>query len=89
MAARRHGGYMIITDPVEGTTEADTVTCFHCQRLVSYQTRGQFAERSGGCRVCGKVICLLCVEVGTCTPWEKQMQASEERARFRREAGLS
>lgn len=87
--AGRHGGYIIIVDPENGTREFDTITCFHCQALVHYGRHSEFTERTGGCRLCGKVICIPCVDQGSCTPWWDQMTKAENQARFRREAGLN
>ena len=85
----RRSGYITITDPETGTREFDTITCFHCQQLVHWATSYEFVARTGGCGVCGKVICISCVNLGVCTPWEVQMVKAENNARFRREAGLN
>lgn len=86
--SKRTGGYISIVDPVEGNREYETFTCFHCQHLIHFATRAQLSERSGGCSMCSRVICLPCVEKGSCTPWEKQIEHMENRERFRRQAGL-
>lgn len=89
MRLARGTGYEIIVDPVNGTKEADTITCFHCQRIVSIGGGVDIAEVTGGCYTCGKFICLPCVDLGVCTPWEKTMERMEARDRFLRSAGIN
>lgn len=42
-------------------------------------------EMGAFCRLCMKPVCLECHGIGTCTPWEKQMEAIEAKFRFRRQ----
>ena len=66
----------------------DTFTCGHCQFLVHVPPKADPADMGGMCKCCMRLICGKCVDKGTCTPWEKAIEASEARDRFRREAGL-
>jgi len=92
----RPGGYSVLNDPDRPLAEADTITCGHCQRVVFIKpglgatvyliyspTTGLWTEEAGaGCHVCGSPVCLSCHDKRTCTPWEKQMEAQEQRARL-------
>ncbi len=82
---RNPGGYARITGPSgKLAQEADTITCFHCQRVV-------FVKRQPGgfCRTCMSHICGPCVGRGSCTPWLKQIEASEQAAYRRRQWDLA
>ena len=92
----RPGGYLTIVDPGHPTVEQDTCGCGHCSRilltkagsastvyLLPTATPGQYTEEPGAfCRVCMRPVCLPCHDKGTCTPWERQLEISERRARF-------
>lgn len=64
--------------------EWDTITCNHCQHVVRFQTRAQYAERVAHCRLCDKDICLRCHDKGQCTPFEEKIREQETRAANRR-----
>jgi hypothetical protein len=81
------GGYAVLSDP-SGVKEADTFTCGHCQHIVHVKPLADAADSGGLCKVCMKLICETCVDRGTCTPWEQQMERIEARDRFLRSAGL-
>ena len=98
---RRPAGYAVIVDPAQSMWERDSISCGHCQRVVFVkpgsastvylvqQTVSAWTEEPGAfCRVCMRPICLPCHEVGRCRPWELMIEASEDRGRFRRQAGL-
>lgn len=97
----RPQGYAIIVDPRAGTIEHDTITCGHCQRIVwvkpgsgatVYIVRTQthtYEEPGAFCRCCMTSVCLACDRVGTCTPWERQMERMESRDRFLRAVGVT
>lgn len=91
-------GYATITAPDAPLVEYDTRTCGHCQRVVFVKpgsggtvyllprVGGGWREEMGcGCRVCMKPVCLQCHHIGTCTPWERRLDASERRDRLRRQ----
>ncbi len=77
-------GYMVILDPSAPTPvkEWDTITCCHCQQIVRVK-----ADPGGFCLRCMKGICGTCADKD-CTPFEKWLEAQEERARFRRQLGV-
>ena len=91
-------GYAQIVDPDHPLVERDTTSCGHCGRvifvkpgtastvyLIFDRQRWQWQEEPGAfCRVCMRPICLACHDLGTCTPWERQFEASEARDRLRR-----
>lgn len=79
------GGYAVVTDIDGRKTECDTITCSHCCRVV-FVPVGKLWEMTGGCHQCGpgKFICLPCVDVGICTPFERVMEAAESQERFAR-----
>jgi hypothetical protein len=98
---RRHhaGGYFQIVGP--GACEADTITCRHCQHIVAVKPGsattvyliphrdGRWTEEPGAfCRSCMGPICLRCHDAGTCTPFERKLEAMEARGRFLRSIGL-
>jgi hypothetical protein len=89
---RRAQGYATIVDPDKATVERDTVTCAHCNRIVVVQPRQDPAELGGVCRLCSSTtpayICPACVTVGSCTPFERRLEAAEKRDRLMRAAGI-
>lgn len=90
----RPKGYATITDPADPVVEYDTCNCGHCQRIIftkpgSAQTvylfirQHEVKEEMGAfCRVCMRPVCLQCHDMGTCTPWERQIEQMEARRRF-------
>lgn len=64
---------------LERQGEADTFTCHHCQHIVTVPVRARPEDLGGHCKICDRLICPVCVDKGTCTPWEKQMEISEAR----------
>ena len=99
---RNPHGYAAWTDPnAPATTERDTITCGHCNRIVFVkpgtastvyvfpQPAGPDKEDAGaGCRVCMRAICLTCHDAGTCTPLERRLEQAEARGRLLRSMGL-
>jgi hypothetical protein len=91
-------GYATLVDPDAPLVERDTCTCGHCQRVIFIKPGSastvylifdrvgwRWQEEAGAfCRVCMRPICLSCCAVGRCTPWERQLEASEARDRLRR-----
>jgi hypothetical protein len=80
-------GYGVETGP-DGIKEADSYTCFHCQRIVFVQPRCPPSDAGGWCGRCTRLICKRCVGKGSCTPWERQMERMEARDRALRSYGL-
>jgi hypothetical protein len=70
-------GYLIITGP-DGTQEADTLQCCHCN--AHYVVRPGSGKRRGWCALCagttcGKPACVPCI------PFERKLDAQEARER--------
>ena len=76
----RPGGIAILSGP-NGVTEQDTYSCGHCQAIVQVPPRASPSSLGGLCKVCMHLICPRCTDVGTCTPWERQMEKMEARQR--------
>lgn len=99
---RHAGGYATIVEPDRPLVELDTCVCGHCQRviftkpgsastvyLLPTQVVGQYREEPGAfCRVCMRVVCLRCHDLGRCTPWERRLEVAESRERLRRAVGV-
>ncbi len=86
---RNPGGYGVAFGP-DATHEHDTFTCGHCQFVVIVPAKTRDPADLGGlCKICMALVCPKCYGKNACTPWEKQMEVSEARDRFRREAGLA
>jgi hypothetical protein len=82
-----------------GIKEADSITCGHCQQVVFVKpgsattvyliygmdpTAPPKETPGAGCRVCMRPVCLRCEAAGRCTPFERQIEASEARQRLMR-----
>lgn len=80
---RNAGGYAVIFDPEAGVREADTFTCFHCNSVVHVKARAMPDEFGSMCRMCMKMVCAKCAD-GSCTPFEKRLEAIEALDRKRR-----
>jgi hypothetical protein len=76
---RRAGGELTITSP-NGVEIRDTFTCFHCNRVVIVPLKADPVAIGGMCYQCMKLVCPGCVALGTCTPFEKKLDAMERRA---------
>lgn len=99
---RNAGGYAIITSPEPtvvnfdrlrceeipaGTTERDSFTCVHCNRVVHVKPRASMDEFGSMCRNCMKMVCPHCAD-GPCVPFEKKLEAAEARDRALRSYGM-
>ena len=80
---RNPGGYAFTFDPIGTRQEADTFTCFHCNHVVHVKPKCDPTELGGMCRLCMKMICPSCVDVGSCDPFEKKLDRSEKEYRRR------
>lgn len=67
----------------------DTFKCGHCQYIVHVQPQCDAADAGGLCKCCMRLICLKCVDKGTCTPWEVAIEAAESRQAALRSYGLA
>lgn len=77
----RAGGYAFSFDGGGIRQEADTFTCQHCNHIVIVRPKCDPADLGGMCRLCMKMICPKCVDVGTCDPIEKKLERWEARDR--------
>ena len=84
---RNPQGYLIGTGPEGLALEADTFTCFHCQKIVTVKPFCDPADMGGNCTICDKLICSKCVGKD-CTPWEEQMKRIEASYHARRSYGI-
>lgn len=74
-------GCLEIFDPARARAY-DTFTCHHCSRVVFVRAGADPSELGGHCKTCDKLICPTCNAKGKCTPWEKQLEHMEARARL-------
>lgn len=102
--SRKSEGVGTVTLADGSSFDIKTVTCGHCQRLCAVEAGtdctgpgrsgpmpGLAARRRPGthvCHICWRIVCDQCHAVGSCKPWEEQMQRTEARDRFLRSAGL-
>ena len=85
---RRPGGYAYSFSPDGAHQEVDTFTCFHCNRVVHVKPKCSPDELGGMCRLCMKMICPACVDLGSCDPFEKKLERIEARDRSLRSYGI-
>jgi hypothetical protein len=69
-------------------SEADSFTCAHCSQVVFVNARERAADIGGFCKCCTGLLCGPCVDIGTCTPLEKRLQAMERRQDTLRSYGM-
>lgn len=76
--SRQAKGYMVMVDPdaPKPTQEWDTLTCYHCQKIVKLTKD----DLGGFCRMCMKDVCGPCADHGACTPFEKKLEEYERAA---------
>lgn len=75
----RAGGYAFSFDGDGIRQEADTFTCHHCNSIVIVKPHCNPDDLGGMCRLCMKMICPTCVDLGFCDPIEKKLQRAEAR----------
>lgn len=73
---RNPGGWACVSSP-DGTRDYNTFTCGHCNLIVIVRSKQDPANLGGLCKACMALICPRCVAKGTCTPFEKQLEAWE------------
>lgn len=81
------GGYAMVFGPLGIERECDTFTCAHCNRVVHVKPKCNPDELGGNCRLCMKMVCPKCVDLG-CTPFEKTLEKWEARGRALRSYGI-
>src|SRR5687767_7550446 len=77
---------MLFSSP-DGRKEADTVACVHCNRHSQVKPKQDPATLGGFCQNCCGYVCGPCHHLGTCSPFMKQVEAAESRARFLKGVG--
>lgn len=82
---RLPGGYLVRVDPETGTTERDTFTCSHCNRVKVVRPKEDAASLGGHCKLCDALVCADCAP-RPCVPFEMRLEAAEARDRLRRAA---
>lgn len=78
------GGYAFTFDVGGVRQEADTFTCEHCNKVVIVKPKCDPCDLGGMCRLCMKMICPSCVDLGNCDPFEKKLLREEAKYRARR-----
>ncbi len=73
----RPGGYAFTFDAGGIRQEADTFTCFHCNKVVVVKPKCDSYDLGGMCRICEKMICPDCVDKGICDPLEEKLKRAE------------
>lgn len=84
---RNAGGYGVLFGPNGVQHEVDTFTCAHCNKVVVVKPKCDPADLGGNCRLCMKLVCPRCVDLG-CTPFEKKLEQWEARDRALRSYGV-
>lgn len=82
------GGYAFSFDPGGIRQEADTFTCAHCCTIVIVKPKCDPCDLGGLCRLCDKMICPPCVDLGRCDPLEKKLERAEAKDRALRSYGF-
>lgn len=85
---RRAGGYAYTFDVGGIRQEADSFTCAHCNRIVIVKPKCDPMDLGGMCRICDKMICPTCVDLGKCDPLEKKLEREEAKYRALRSYGM-
>ena len=80
---RNPQGYLYSFDLGGIRQEADSFTCSHCGKIVIVRPKCDPADLGGFCRLCTKMVCPACVNIGSCDPFEKKLQRQEEEYRRR------
>ena len=78
---RKPGGSALWTHPDGTTTECDTFSCVHCNKVVFVKSK---SDLGGFCIQCFRHICGPCADIGTCTPLLKKIEECEDRDRLRK-----
>ena len=78
---RTPGGYLMVVQPDTPLIERDTFTCCHCNRVVIVKP-GSGMQR-GWCFMCGKPHCGSKRCSAGCLPFERRLEAWENRNQLR------
>jgi hypothetical protein len=81
---RSPGGYAFSFDVGGVRQEADTFTCYHCNTIVIVKPKCDPYDLGGMCRLCEKMICPKCVDIGSCDPLEEKLKRAETAYHARR-----
>lgn len=84
---RNPGGYAYSFDVGGIRQEADSFTCFHCNKIVIVKPKCDPYDLGGMCRLCEKMICQICVKIGKCDPLEEKLIRMEAAYHARRSYG--
>lgn len=76
---RNPGGYALWADPDRPSIERDTFTCCHCNTVAFVTPGADPSTEHGFCIRCMKHTCRSCTDKGSCTPYEKAMEAQEKK----------
>ncbi len=68
--------------------ERDTMSCFHCNVITFLDPFISPEDMGGMCKICMKLICKVCVDLGVCDPLENKLERQEANYRFLKSAGL-
>lgn len=71
-------------DVGSGILERDTFTCCHCNRVIHVKPNAPMDEFGSMCRNCMKMVCPQCAD-GSCTPFEKKLEAWEKQQYIKRQ----
>jgi hypothetical protein len=85
---RRPGGYAFSFDAGGVRQESDTFTCAHCNRIVIVKPKCDPMDLGGMCRLCDKMLCPACVDLGRCDPLEKKLERAERSYEARKSNGF-
>ena len=80
---KRQLAFGVITNGDGSSEEVDSLTCYHCGRVVWMKPFQDGAAMGGHCSCCDHYICLQCVGKG-CTPLQKRLDQEERRAEYAR-----
>jgi len=69
----------------EGTITVPCFTCAHCSTIVEVPDE---TEERGFCVQCFYSVCIPCGALNRCTPFEKKIEAYENKMRFRASLGV-
>jgi hypothetical protein len=77
LTRRTQIGHSVTTGP-NGIVEADSYTCYHCNRVTFLKAFEHPDQLGARCTCCDKLICPSCVGKG-CTPLQKRLEQMEAR----------
>lgn len=84
MTVRGASGYAMMAGPNGPLWERDTYTCAHCGNVRYIKPLARANETPGRCFSCDKLICVECLRIPRCLPFEEQLKRMEARIDARR-----